>query len=200
MVGLTGGIGAGKSAVSALLAGHGATIVDADLVAREVVEPGTPGLRAVVAAFGPAVVASDGGLNRAKLGQVVFGDSAALARLNAILHPLIGERTAELIADARTAGRTVLVHDVALLVEGRLQEGYDVVVVVDADPATQLRRLVDLRGMTAEDAVARIARQAQRAERLAVADEVISNEGTPDELARQVDRLWERLQGYCPRG
>ena len=192
-VGLTGGIGSGKSTVSRRLARLGAVVLDADRIAREVVEPGTPGLAALVAEFGPQILAADGTLDRAALGAQVFPEPAALARLNAIVHPLIGGRTVELTADAERAQVGVLVHDVPLLVEGGLHGSYDVVVVVDAAPEVQLDRLTRLRGMTGTEARDRMARQATRADRLAVADVVLANEGTPRELERQVDALWQRL-------
>lgn len=193
MVGLTGGIGSGKSAVSRLLAEHGAVVVDADLVAREVVEPGTPGLAQVVAEFGESVLRPDGSLDRASLGALVFADPQRLQSLNAIVHPLIGQRTAELLEQARAAGTTVLVHDVPLLVESHLAEAYDAVVVVAADPETQLDRLIRLRGMSEQEARQRIAAQAPLADKLAVATHVISNDGPIEELAPQVDRLWRAL-------
>lgn len=193
MVGLTGGIGSGKSAVSRLLAEHGAVVIDADLVAREVVEPGTEGLAKVVAEFGEQVLRPDGSLDRPTLGSLVFADPAKLAALNAIVHPLIGHRTAELLARAREAGATVLVHDVPLLVESHLAEGYDAVVVVAADPETQLHRLTRLRGMSVHEARQRIAAQAPLADKLAVATHVISNDGPLEELGPQVDRLWAEL-------
>ncbi len=146
-VGLTGGIGSGKSVVSAMLAERGATVIDADLLAREVVAPGTPGLAEVVATFGEQVLQADGSLDRPALGRRVFPDPAALARLNAVLHPRIAALTAERAAAAVSAGARVLVHDVALLVENRMAAAYDCVVVVAAAPQTQLERLVRLRGM-----------------------------------------------------
>lgn len=193
MVGLTGGIGSGKSAVSRLLAEHGAVIVDADLVAREVVEPGTEGLARVVAQFGEQVLRPDGTLDRPALGALVFADPDRLAALNAIVHPLIGQRTAELLEQARAAGARVLVHDVPLLVESHLAEAYDAVVVVAAEPRTQLERLTTLRGMSEHDARQRIAAQAPLADKLAVATHVISNDGPLEELAPQVARLWAEL-------
>ena len=159
-VGLTGGIGAGKSEVSRLLARCGAVLIDADRIAREVVEPGTPGLTAVVEAFGPDILNTDGSLNRSALGEIVFADSARLATLNGIVHPLVGARSAEL---ERAAGPgAIVVHDVPLLTENGLAPLYDLVVVVDASPGTQLDRLVRLRGMTESDARARMAVQATR--------------------------------------
>ncbi len=194
MVGLTGGIGSGKSAVSRLLASRGAVVVDADVVAREVVEPGTAGLAAVVEEFGPGVLADDGSLDRAALAAVVFADGGARTRLNALLHPVIGARTSELVEQARAAGAAVVVHDVPLLVESGLARLYDVVVVVAATPATQLDRLVRLRGMTEPDARARIGSQAVLADRLAVATHVIDNDGPVRALVPQVDALWAALQ------
>lgn len=192
-VGLTGGIGAGKSAVSTLLASYGAVVVDADLVAREVVEPGSDGLAAVVAEFGDHVLQPDGALDRAALGRRVFADPAALARLNAVVHPLVGERTAELMAQAEAAGTLVLVHDVPLLVENGLAQLYDAVVVVAASPATQLERLVTCRSMAPADARARIAAQAPLADKLAVATHVVRNDGPRAALTAQVADLWREL-------
>lgn len=193
-VGLTGGIGSGKSAVSRLLRDHGAVVVDADLVAREVVDVGSPGLAAVVDAFGREVLQPDGSLDRAALGRRVFSDPAALAQLNAITHPLIAERTSELFRQAAEAGADIVVHDVALLVENGLSRSYDAVVVVAADPATQLDRLVRLRGMSQDDARARIAAQLPLEDKLAVATHVIHNDGALEDLAPQVERVWASLQ------
>jgi dephospho-CoA kinase len=192
-VGLTGGIGSGKSAVSALLESYGAVVVDADRIAREVVEPGSPGLAAVVAEFGEDVLRADGALDRDALGKRVFSDPAALARLNAIVHPRVGGRTAELFAQAAADGAEVVVHDVPLLVENGLAPLYDVVVVVAAARATQLDRLVRLRGMAEQDAQARIDAQAPLEDKLAVATHVVRNDGTRDQLVRQVEQLWRAL-------
>ncbi|GAA2428781.1 dephospho-CoA kinase [Streptomyces mauvecolor] len=190
-VGLTGGIGAGKSEVSRLLVSYGAVLIDADRIAREVVEPGTPGLAAVVEAFGPGILSADGTLDRPRLGGIVFSDPEKLATLNKIVHPLVGARSAELES---TAGPdSVVIHDVALLTENGLAALYDLVVVVDAAPETQLDRLVRLRGMTAEEARARMAAQADRAQRLAVADLVIDNDGPLESLEPQVRKVWEEL-------
>ena len=197
VVGLTGGIGSGKSAVSRLLAGHGAVVVDADLVAREVVERGTPGLAGLVEEFGEQVLQPDGSLDREALGRQVFGDADALRRLNARLHPLIGVRTGELVEDARAAGARVVVHDVPLLVENGLAPLYDAVVVVSATPATQLDRLVRLRGMTEADARARIDAQAVLADKLAVATHVVDNDGPVRALVPQVTALWEQLSAQA---
>ncbi|WP_344528697.1 dephospho-CoA kinase [Streptomyces albiaxialis] len=189
-VGLTGGIGAGKSEVSRLLAAYGAVIIDADRISREVVEPGTPGLDAIVAEFGKEILTPDGALDRPRLGALVFSDTERLAALNAIVHPLVGARSAEL---EREAGEdAVVVHDVPLLVENGLAPLYDEVVVVDASPESQLERLVGARGMDEGEARARMAAQATREERLAVADAVIDNDGPLEDLEPQVRRLWER--------
>ncbi|MER5870135.1 dephospho-CoA kinase [Streptomyces sp. NPDC002044] len=190
-VGLTGGIGAGKSEVSRLLAGYGAVVVDADRIAREVVEPGTPGLDAVVAAFGESVLTADGTLDRPRLGSVVFADPEKLRTLNAIVHPLVGARSAEL--EAAAGADAIVVHDVPLLTENGLAPLYDLVVVVDASPQTQLSRLVALRAMAQEEARARMAAQATREQRLAVATLVIDNDGPLEALEPQVRKVWEEL-------
>lgn len=192
-VGLTGGIGSGKSTVSRLLASYGAVVVDADLLAREVVAPGTPGHAAVLEAFGPEVLLASGGLDREALGRRVFADPAELARLNAIVHPLVGERGSALVAEAEAAGAPVVVHDVPLLAENGLAGLYDEVVVVDAPQEVQLARLVGQRGMSREDALARMSAQATREQRLAVATRVIHNDGTLAELEQQVQALWQDL-------
>ncbi|WP_432162926.1 dephospho-CoA kinase [Streptomyces tendae] len=190
-VGLTGGIGAGKSEVSRLLVEHGAVLIDADRIAREVVAPGTPGLAAVVAAFGEDVLAEDGTLDRLKLGSIVFADPDRLAVLNGIVHPLVGERSRAL--EEAAAEDAVVVHDVPLLTENGLAPLYDLVVVVDADPATQLDRLVRLRGMTEQDARARMAAQATREQRREIADVVVDNDVPLDELRRRVKEVWDEL-------
>jgi dephospho-CoA kinase len=186
-IGLTGGIGSGKSTVSALLAERGAVIIDADRIAREVVEPGTPGLAAVVAAFGDGVVGPDGGLDRPALAAVVFADPEARARLDGIVHPLVRARAAEVAAAAPPDA--VLVHDIPLLVETGQAGRYELVLVVQADLDTRVARLV-ARGMTEDDARARIAAQATDEQRAAVADVVLDNSGTREELASRVDRFW----------
>ncbi|MYS06594.1 dephospho-CoA kinase [Streptomyces sp. SID6041] len=191
-VGLTGGIGAGKSEVSRLLVSYGAVLIDADKIAREVVEPGTPGLAAVVEAFGDDILTAEGTLDRPRLGSVVFADADRLATLNAIVHPLVGARSAEL--EGRAAEGDVVIHDVPLLTENGLAPLYDLVVVVDASPETQLDRLVRLRGMAEPEARARMAAQATRAERLAVADLVIDNDGPLDALEPQVRKVWDELE------
>ncbi|KUN71027.1 dephospho-CoA kinase [Streptomyces canus] len=190
-VGLTGGIGAGKSEVSRLLVEHGAVLIDADRIAREVVAPGTPGLAAVVAAFGEDVLAEDGGLDRPKLGSIVFADPDRLAVLNSIVHPLVGARSREL--EDAAAEDAVVIHDVPLLAENALAPLYDLVIVVDASPETQLDRLVRLRGMTEQDARARMAAQATRDKRLEIADVVIDNDVPLEELRRRVQEVWGDL-------
>jgi dephospho-CoA kinase len=197
-VGLTGGIGAGKSEVSRLLAARGAVVIDADAVAREVVEPGTPGLAEVVAAFGPGVLRPGGDLDRPRLGEIVFADPELRARLNAIVHPKVAARMSELEQAAGTAG--IVVHDVPLIAENGLAGGYDVVVVVDAPPSVQLDRLMTRRGMTREQAEARMAAQASRPQRLAIAGLVIDNSGSLSELGRQVGELWTELRRLAQPG
>ncbi|MHB9850405.1 dephospho-CoA kinase [Streptomyces krungchingensis] len=190
-VGLTGGIGAGKSEVSRLLVEHGAVLIDADRIAREVVAPGTAGLAAVVDAFGRNVLAPDGSLDRPRLGAIVFADPEKLAVLNAIVHPLVGARSREL--EDAAPDDAVVVHDVPLLAENGLASLYDLVIVVDAAPETQLDRLVRLRGMTEQDARARMAAQATREKRREVADVVIDNDVALDELERRVRDVWDGL-------
>ncbi|KMS91592.1 MULTISPECIES: dephospho-CoA kinase [Streptomyces] len=203
-VGLTGGIGAGKSEVSRLLVQHGAVLIDADRIAREVVAPGTPGLAAVVDVFGADVLAADGSLDRPRLGSIVFADPEKLALLNSIVHPLVGARSREL--ESAAAANAVVVHDVPLLTENGLAPLYDVVIVVDASPETQLDRLVRLRGMTEEDARARMAAQATREQRLEIADIVIDNDVPLDALKKRVAEVWDdlarraRQAGAAPKG
>ncbi|MBT3161999.1 dephospho-CoA kinase [Streptomyces sp. Vc74B-19] len=190
-VGLTGGIGAGKSEVSRLLVECGAVLIDSDRIAREVVEPGTPGLAAVVEAFGEEILAGDGSLDRPRLGALVFGDPEKLARLNAIVHPLVGARSREL--EEAAPEDAVVVHDVPLLTENGLAPLYDLVIVVDASPETQLDRLVRLRGMSEEDARARMAAQAGREQRREIADIVVDNDVPLDDLRRRVKEVWAEL-------
>ncbi len=183
-VGLTGGVASGKSSVAALLAELGAVVIDADLLAREVVAAGTPGFAEVVDAFGEGVVGGDGELNRPALGALVFADPDARQRLEAIIHPRVRARAAELEAGA-PAGALV-VHDIPLLVETGQVGDFDAVVVVDVPVETQLERMTSLRGMTREEAQARVAAQATREQRLAAASYVIDNTGTWDDLRRRV--------------
>ncbi|HEV7871125.1 MAG TPA: dephospho-CoA kinase [Modestobacter sp.] len=186
-IGLTGGIGSGKSTVATLLAERGARVVDADRIAREVVAPGTPGLAAVVAEFGEGVVAADGSLDRPALAAVVFADPAARSRLDAVVHPLVRARAAEAMAAA--PADAVVVQDVPLLVETGQAGSYDLVLVVQTDEEVRVRRLVE-RGLSAADARARMASQATDEQRASVADVVLHNDGDRDALAAQVDRFW----------
>jgi len=191
-VGLTGGIGAGKSEVSRRLASYGAVVIDADAVARDVVAPGTPGLAEVVQAFGPEVLRGDGSLDRDRLGELVFADESLRMKLNAIIHPLVGGRMAEL---ERQAGDVpVIVHDVPLLAENHLAGGFDEVVVVDVPPRIQAERLARERGMPRAQAEARMRAQASREERLAIATIVVDNSGSLAELDREVGELWAELR------
>ncbi|MFC9426784.1 dephospho-CoA kinase [Streptomyces sp. NPDC056987] len=196
-LGLTGGIGSGKSEVSRLLTGYGAVLIDSDRIARDVVEPGTPGLAAVVAEFGPGVLTPDGALDRPGLGRIVFGDPERLRALNAIVHPLVRARSAEL--EAAAGPDAVVVHDVPLLVENGMTGLYDLVVIVDATPETQLDRLVRLRGMTEREARERMAAQATRAQRRAVADVVIDNDGPLELLEPQVREVWRTVTEHARR-
>jgi dephospho-CoA kinase len=189
-VGLTGGIGSGKSTVARRLAALGAVLVDSDVLAREAVAPGTEGLAAIAAAFGSTVLGPGGALDRAALAAVVFGDPQARARLNAIVHPRVRARTEELIAVA--APDAVVVQDVPLLVETRSPAEFALVVVVHADAEVRVRRLVAARGMAEADARARIAAQASDDARRAAADVWLDNDGTPAALAAAVDELWHR--------
>jgi dephospho-CoA kinase len=195
-VGLTGGIGAGKSEVTRRFADLGATVIDADALAREVVDVGTPGLAAVVAEFGEQMLAPDGSLDRDKLAALVFGDDGARQRLNGIVHPLVGERVMQLMVDAQEHNPDgVVINDVPLIVEAGVAERYDVIVVVDTPEQTQLDRLTGVRGMAEADAKARMSKQASRDERLAIADHVITNDGDLDALQRQVEAVWAQLSG-----
>jgi len=189
-VGLTGGIGSGKSTVAARLVERGAVLVDSDRLAREVVAAGTPGLAAVVDAFGRGVLAADGTLDRPALAAVVFDDPAARATLNGIVHPLVRRRSAELIA--AVAEDSIVVQDIPLLVEGGMAAQFPLIVVVHADAPVRVRRLVEQRGMPEADARARIAAQADDAARRAVADVWLDNSGEPAALTAAVDALWDR--------
>jgi dephospho-CoA kinase len=189
-IGLTGGIGAGKSAVARALADHGAVVIDADQLAREVVEPGTPGLTRVVAEFGEEVLQPDGSLDRDWLGAIVFADAQRRERLNAIIHPLVRERTLARIDAAPTD--SVVVQDIPLLVENGLAPQFALVIVVEAPGEVRLQRLIHDRGMTPDQAHARLAAQATDEQRRAVADVVIVNDATLADLARKADELWRR--------
>lgn len=191
-VGLTGGIASGKSAVSQRLAEHGAVIIDADELAREVVEVGTEGLAEVVAEFGPNVVAADSSLDRAALGQVIFDDDEARGRLNAIIHPRVREAAARL-REAAPDG-SVVVEDIPLLVETGQQDRFDVLVVVQAPEDERVRRMSEDRGMDRSEAESRIRAQTTDWKRAAAADVVLDNSGTLEELHAQTDRLWTKLR------
>lgn len=191
-IGLTGGIASGKTTVSDLLRERGAVIIDSDVLAREVVEPGTPGLTAVVARFGKGVLDPGGRLDRPALGAIVFADPERRAELEQILHPAIRRRAAELQAAA--PADAVVVHVIPLLVETGQQDRFDRVVVVDVSPETQLERLLARDDALAPDqARARINAQADRAARLAVADAVISNDGSAEDTVAKVDRWWAEM-------
>jgi dephospho-CoA kinase len=191
LVGLTGGIGAGKSAVASRLASHGAMIIDGDKLAREVVAPGTDGLAEVVAAFGDGVLAPDGSLDRPALGKIVFSDPEARRRLEGITHPRIRARTVELIMAA--APGTIVVNDVPLLVEGGMAATFELVVIVFAPLEARIERLARTRGMSREEAESRIAAQATDEQRRAVADVAIENDGTLEDLHARVDEVWEGI-------
>jgi dephospho-CoA kinase len=187
-VGLTGGIGSGKSTVAGRLAEHGAVVIDSDRLAREVVAAGTEGLAEVVAEFGADVLTADGSLDRAKMASIVFADDTARVRLNAIVHPRIAARTTALLHEA--APDAIVVHDVPLLVENGLAPGYHLVLVVDAPVEQRVRRLVVSRGMGEQDVRARIGAQAGEDARRAVADVWLDNSGTPDQIVAVADDLW----------
>jgi dephospho-CoA kinase len=198
-IGLTGGIGSGKSTVAGRLSELGAVVIDADAIAREVVAIGTPGLARVVDRFSSSVLAPDGSLDRPKLGRLVFADgevgATALADLNAIVHPLVGARTAELMAEVDPSG--VVVYDVPLLVETGRPDGFDAVLVVEAPVELRIERLAG-RGLGPEEALNRMARQATDAERRAVATVVLDNSGSVAQLRQRVDRAWEQITGTHP--
>jgi dephospho-CoA kinase len=195
-IGLTGGIASGKSAAASRLEELGAVLVDADALARDVVDPGTPGLARIVDAFGADMLDGGGRLDRARLGAVVFGDPSRLAVLNGIVHPLVREAAAGIMASA--APGAIVVQDIPLLAETGQGSNFHLVLVVDAPDDVRIRRMLDHRGMTVDEAGSRMAAQASRAERLAVADVVLDNSGTLVELAEAVDRLWaERLVPFA---
>ena len=194
LIGLTGGIGSGKSTVSALLAEKGAVIIDADAITRELQQPGQPVFDAMVERFGKEILADDGTLDRALMGKIVFNDEVAKKDLEGIVHPAVG---AEMLKRMEAESKTdhVVVYDVPLLVESaRRAMQFGAVIVVDIDPEIAVRRVVEQRGMDEADVRARIANQASREERLAVADKVIDNSGTRDDLRRQVDEVWVWIQ------
>lgn len=190
-IALTGGIGSGKSTVAAILAELGAVIVDADKVAREVVEQGTSGYDAVVARFGTEILLPDGGIDRPALGRIVFADDAARADLNAIVHPRVGERMQELIGSL--SEDDVQVHDIPLLVENGLYGAFATVIVVQAPLEARLERLTSSRPLTREDALAVISKQATDEQRATVATHLIDNSGTQEDLRAQVEAIWPEL-------
>lgn len=194
LVALTGGIASGKSTIAARLSEHGAVVVDADAVVRELQRPGMPVLEAIAETFGPELLLPDGSLDRAALGAVVFGDERARRALNAIVHPAVAEESGRRFRAALDADpRAVVVYDVPLLVEARPDDPWDLVVVAHAPAETRVRRLVSLRGMTEADARARVASQASDERRLAIADVVIETDGDLGATLAQTDALWERL-------
>jgi dephospho-CoA kinase len=197
VIGLTGGIGSGKSTVSALLAAKGAVVVDADAITRELQQPGTPVFAAMVERFGPGIVAADGTLDREAVAAIVFRDADALADLNKIVHPAVGGEIARRLQE-QAGTDAVVILDVPLLVESPNRRPMAAVLVVDVDPEVALRRLVEHRGMDEGDARARMANQASRADRLARADRVIDNSGDHDDLAAEVDAAWAWIAGLAP--
>jgi dephospho-CoA kinase len=197
LIGLTGGIASGKTAVAKRLASHGAIHIDADQLARRVVEPGTPGLAAIVDRFGPGVLAADGSLDRPALGAIIFADDQARLDLNAITHPAVGLLGRELLTAAADADpHAIVVYDVPLLIEARRQPDYyrfDLVVVVEADADLRVRRMVELRGLGEAEARSRVSAQSSDEERRAIADVIIDSNGTIEETLRQADQLWETV-------
>jgi dephospho-CoA kinase len=197
-VGLTGGIGSGKSAVSSRLAARGAVVIDSDVLAREVVAKGTDGLAEVVAAFGDGVLTAEGELDRPALGRIVFGDEPARRKLEAIIHPRVRARSAEI--EAQSAADAIVVHDIPLLVETGQADKFDLVLVVDVPGDVQVERLTSQRGMADAEAKQRIASQASREDRLAVADVVVDNSGTLADLDRRVDEVWATVAQRAGHG
>lgn len=191
-LGLTGGIGSGKSTVSAMLEERGATVVDADRIVRALQEPGEPVFEAMVEAFGPSIVAADGTLDRQAVADIVFGDDDALKTLNGIVHPAVGAAIADRLVELAETD-DVVIMDIPLLVESG-RDDMAAVIVVDVDPDLAVERLVEHRGFSEEDARSRMARQVSREDRLAKADVVIDNSGTLEHLREQIDRLWDRIE------
>jgi dephospho-CoA kinase len=191
LVGLTGGIASGKSTVSRLLESYGAETIDADQVAREVVQPGSDGLAAVVKQFGTEVLSSDGELDRQELGRIIFADAAKRKALEAILHPLIKDRTSQLIAESSSE---IVVYAVPLLIEANVDYPFDMILTVEASPELQIERIVRSRGLSEQEAAARIAAQATKSQRSERADFVIDSSGTHAQLETQVQLLWEKLR------
>ena len=193
-VGLTGGVASGKSTVSAILDELGAVIIDADVLAREVVAKGTPGLDRVVAEFGAEMLTPDGELDRPAMGRLVFGDEDARRRLEAIVHPLVFERIVEL--EAAAGPDHVVVHDIPLLAESGRADTFDAVIVVDADPERQIGRMAAERGWSREDAEARMLAQASREDRLAIATHVVENNGSLEDLRARVEEVYSQLVDF----
>lgn len=191
VIGLTGNIGTGKSTVTRMLADLGATVIDADTLAHEVIAPGTPGWQQVVDAFGPEIVAADGTIDRARLAAIVFSDPAALARLEAIVHPLVIQEADRRI---RAIRRGVVVIEAIKLIESGMYRDCDALWVVTARPEQQLERLVRERGMSATEVQRRMAAQPPQSEKVTLADVVIDNSGTPEETRAQVEAAWRALQ------
>lgn len=195
LVALTGGIASGKSFVARRLAEHGAVVVDADQVARQVVEPGEPALTRIAETFGSGVIAADGSLDRAALGAIIFSDPEARHRLNAITHPAVLDRSRSLFEAAGAADpNAVVIYDIPLLVETGRSDEFDVIVVVYASTETRVARMVESRGMTRDEALRRINSQATDTDRLAIADVVIDADSTPEHTEQQTDALWENLR------
>lgn len=200
LVALTGGIASGKSTIARRLAEHGAVIVDADQIVRDVQQPGSPVLSAIAEAFGEGMLRADGSLDRAALGGRVFGDPAAIAQLNAIVHPAVRAESARRFEDAFAADPgAVVVYDVPLLVEARVDDPWQLIVVAHAPADLRAKRLVELRGLSEKDAAARIASQVPDDARLRIADVVIDTAGTLDDTVRQVDELWAALDDHLAR-
>src|SRR6187431_2108874 len=194
LVALTGGIASGKSTVAGRLAAHGAIVVDADQIVRDVQQPGSPVLSAISAEFGVGMIRPDGSLDRAALGGAVFGDAPAVKRLNAIVHPAVREESARRFAEAFAGDPdAVVVYDVPLLVEARVDDPWDLIIVAHAPAEVRLRRLVELRGMTEADATARIASQVSDQERLRIADVVIETAGSLEDTLQRTDETWASL-------
>ncbi|MDO5681207.1 MAG: dephospho-CoA kinase [Propionibacteriaceae bacterium] len=192
-IALTGGIASGKSFVADQLREHGAIIIDSDVLAREVVEPGTPGLAAIVERFGPEILTKKGTLDRPKLGSIIFSDDDARADLNAIVHPLVRERSMELEAEAPEGA--IVVHVIPLLVETGLDKNFEEIIVVDVPRKVQVKRLMHRNDLSMEEARKRVRAQATRVERRAVATHVIDNDQDPASTVRQVEKLWAKLSG-----
>ncbi|WP_167131637.1 dephospho-CoA kinase [Paramicrobacterium chengjingii] len=194
LIGLTGGIASGKSTVARMLRDHGAVVVDADLLAREVVEPGTPALRSIQDLFGDDLIRPDGSLDRARLGTIVFGDRQAREQLNAIVHPAVRELAKKRFAAAAAADpEAIIVYDVPLLAESETLSHFDLIVLADAPAEMRRQRLIDLRGLNAQEASRRVNAQASDDARRTIADVIVDTTRSLDETATEVDRLWARL-------